>query len=595
MLDYFNPDLICDTVNFINTTVDYARTDGTKDCEREAECSLGFNATDNDLSQSHSFSATGNNLMNTAQEHSHGFTFSATDYDLSNNMNNAASVLDSMNCEDSTTFSADNDTDTTVLVDSFSQVDMDNTAQLGEPNAIPPNVTPPEHPTVTNSDQLSVFYTNADSLPNKLSELHQLINTMNCKPHIIAIVEVKPKNCRYQLTEAELQLPGYNTYTHNLDTKVGRGILIYVQHPLQASVCEADHTGSEQLWLSINLQNTDTLLFGCIYRSPASTVVNDNHLYASITSMCNRNHSHQLICGDFNTPGVDWDTWTAHGETAHVLVEALRDSYLYQHVTEPTRLRGTDNPSLLDLVLTNEELMISEISYLSPIGNSDHVVVTFQYHCYITPNRDKVLRYQFHKGNYYRMRRDLEQDWDVMFEDYQDDPDQQLRIVTEILHKSQEVNIPKRDVTKAATTRRTPLDAIIRHEIRRKHRLWERFMADRSEEKRLAYARQRNRVRKLTRTAKKQYESNLAEQAKENPKRFWRYAKSKLKTKEGVADLEETLADGTQTKSTTNEEKASTLSDYFSSVYTTYQRRRHLTSQALSAMERLPQRRSTSA
>ena len=33
-------------------------------------------------------------------------------------------------------------------------------------------------------------------------------------------------------------------------------------------------------------------------------------------------------------------------------LEALRDCFMYQHVTQPTRVRGEDEPSLLDLVLT---------------------------------------------------------------------------------------------------------------------------------------------------------------------------------------------------------------------------------------------------
>lgn len=68
----------------------------------------------------------------------------------------------------------------------------------------------------------------------------------------------------------------------------------------------------------------------------------------------------------------------------------------------------------------------------------------------------------------------------------------------------------------------------------------------------------------MTRNTKKQYEAELARQAKDNPKKLWRYAKSKLKTKEGVANLVQTLEDGTEISSTTE-----VLSHYFSSEYTT--------------------------
>ena len=56
--------------------------------------------------------------------------------------------------------------------------------------------------------------------------------------------------------------------------------------------------------------------------------------------------------------------------------------FLFQHVTEPTRYRSCDTPSLLDLVFTNELDMISNISYFPPLGNSDHVCIVFDMVCY---------------------------------------------------------------------------------------------------------------------------------------------------------------------------------------------------------------------
>ena len=392
---------------------------------------------------------------------------------------------------------------------------------------------------------------------------------MDERPHIIAIAEIKPKNCRYTLTEAELQLDGYTLHSCNLETDQRRGVVVYIDNSLQATQVGTDTAGDEQLWLSIRLWNHDLLLFGCIYRSPGSTEENYTQLYTSIINMCDETrYTHQLICGDFNCGEVNWATGTAQGAKAQALLDMTRESYLYQHVDRPTRVRGTDNPSLLDLVLTNEEYMVTNIEHLAPLGMSDHSVLIFNYTCYTTIPSTRVLRHQYHRGNYQAMRSDLDVDWDEMFDQCPDDPNQQLKIFTDILKTSQEKHIPKRDVTKAATTRRTPLDAKIRTEIRRKHRLWERFMRDRSDEKRLAYTRQRNRVRKLSRQAKKTFERSLAEEVKSNPKKFWRYTKSKLKTKEGVAELVHTRDDGTSVEATTDEDKAGLLADYFSSVFT---------------------------
>jgi hypothetical protein len=55
-----------------------------------------------------------------------------------------------------------------------------------------------------------------------------------------------------------------------------------------------------------------------------------------------------------------------------ISVESIRDSYLFQHVMENTRMRENCEPSTLDLILTNDENMIEELNYTSPLGNSSN-------------------------------------------------------------------------------------------------------------------------------------------------------------------------------------------------------------------------------
>ena len=78
-------------------------------------------------------------------------------------------------------------------------------------------------------------------------------------------------------------------------------------------------------------------------------------------------------------------------------IEAVRDSFLHQHVEKPTRRRGNDDPSLLDLIFTDESMQVSEIVHHAPLGKSDHSVITFDFHCYLdfTTQKDK---YSLNKG-----------------------------------------------------------------------------------------------------------------------------------------------------------------------------------------------------
>ena len=61
------------------------------------------------------------------------------------------------------------------------------------------------------------------------------------------------------------------------------------------------------------------------------------------------------------------------------LIEMMRDCYLQQIIMESTRARGSNIPSLLDLVFYYNEDQICKLEYLSPLGKSDHCILNFVY------------------------------------------------------------------------------------------------------------------------------------------------------------------------------------------------------------------------
>ena len=98
-----------------------------------------------------------------------------------------------------------------------------------------------------------------------------------------------------------------------------------------------------------------------------------------------------------------------HGENSKEIrfIEAVRDCFLFQHIEESTRTRGNEDPSLIDLLLTNEEMQVSNAVHHSPLGKSDHSVITFNYHCYLDFSKPKIC-YNYHKADYDGMNSELE-------------------------------------------------------------------------------------------------------------------------------------------------------------------------------------------
>ena len=98
----------------------------------------------------------------------------------------------------------------------------------------------------------------------------------------------------------------------------------------------------------------------------------------------------------------------------------------------------------------------------------------------------------------------------------------------------------------------------------KKQKLWKKYQASPNEYDRKNYISAKNGLRKLTRTLRRDFETKLARNAKKEPKQFWCYMRSRLKTRQKMPAL--TKSDGA--KAVTPKEKADLLNEFFSSVFT---------------------------
>ena len=69
--------------------------------------------------------------------------------------------------------------------------------------------------------------------------------------------------------------------------------------------------------------------------------------------------------------------WSPHtlkiDHPAFKFLETVREAYLYQHVEEPTRIQGGQEPNILNLILRYKEAMVNNIPVKEPLGRSVHV------------------------------------------------------------------------------------------------------------------------------------------------------------------------------------------------------------------------------
>jgi len=428
-------------------------------------------------------------------------------------------------------------------------------------------------------DKLDILYTNADGLINKRQELRVLINSLQDKPDLIAITEIKPKNMLGVIQPSEFNLDGYNVFCQGLDDNDSRGLLVYVASYLEATLVDVPDAFNESLFLMLkSARTTDRLLFGNIYRSPNSTLLNDINLYELIDYVAEKFKIPKIVVGDFNFSNIHWYPDHGSGACANcsslndnemAFVSSLREHLLMQHVVNPTRQRGSDTPHILDLVITSEDF-ISEIEHLSPLGMSDHCILNFtcQQHFTQYKNQHKL---RLDRGDYKQLREFLNINWDVLLKVSENSVDDLWEKFKVIMHDGIKQLIPtSRGNGKSGNAKKNfqPFSANLKSLINRKHRLWNRWIASRNVAVYKDYKVIRNKVKSEMAKLLKQEQEKISIDCKKNPKLFWQYINRKNKSKTNVGDLKWHNSCGNEMSAQDDKEKAAALQEFFSSVYT---------------------------
>ena len=369
------------------------------------------------------------------------------------------------------------------------------------------------------------------------------------------------KNCRFFPTIPELSIPGYNTFSSGNNS--GRGICIYIKDNINAAEVLLDQDFAEQLSVEIKLRKGDSLLISTIYRSPNSSDLNNIELSNILQTINDHHSSHKLIVGDFNFPAINWSTMSTNDPAAQRFLNCVNGQYWTQHINQATIQCGADRTSLLDLIFTNEEGMVDQIKFNSPLGKSDHLLIGFKFNCYLERINQSFHKYYYNKGDYQLLRQKLAIDWHHLLDPHMDNVDEQWKIFREVYDEAHSTCIPHKQIKLKQSPWQVPMDEAVVKKIKQKNRSWTRYMETRSQEKLQEYKRFRNQTRNLVRRAKKNFEKDVATTVKKSPKKFWKYVNNRTKVKSTIPDL--VTENGT---ATTDKVKADYLNNFFSSVFT---------------------------
>ena len=409
-----------------------------------------------------------------------------------------------------------------------------------------------------NVNVYKILYTNADGLLNKLDELKCL--TEEKKPDIIAITEYFPKQYT-DITMSEIAIPGYDQFT-NENPK--RGVIVYAKSHLNAKEITDinEENFQECVWISIINKDKKSTLIGCIYKSPNTTAENEEKLFTLIKSKKIEKYDKVCIVGDFNYPNASWNM-PCSGTKENKLIDSINDAFLNQMVQKPTRRRNQQKPSLLDLILVNDDDMISDITHHSPIGRSDHDVLIFELYIPKESNiKPTTMSYQLKRGDYKKMRQESKDfNWKVMNDL---NTNKSWILFKNKLHELMNNHIPKKQIGNGIRTKPAWMSNRVLKKIRKKYHAYKRYQLTDEWEDYMTYLKLLDISNKETTDAKKDHEKKIAQNCKKDSKKFWKYVRSKTKGKTGISPLSK--SDGSL--AITDLDKANTLNKFFASVFT---------------------------
>ena len=363
-----------------------------------------------------------------------------------------------------------------------------------------------------------------------------------------------------------MALSGYDLYSNDLGNSP-RGIIVYVNKNIKSKQLFSNNKALEHLIIDIEINHVH-LVVTTVYRSPSSTDENNDAINNLISEVSSQHVGNNLIIGDFNYH-INWsthDTNTTNDGVSQKFFDTIQKNFLTQHVHNPTRCRGSNEPSILDLVFTDGDFL-NTIDYLSPLGKSDHSVLLIRCDVNLS-NKTCGEQFNYSKGDYDSLCKFMNIDWTQTLSQCAD-VEEMWSLFKDHLMDGVDKHIPK--ISKFYDWRKPswkqPLSADIREKIKNKHMLWKQYLVTRNVEFLRKYKKLRNQIRKITRSLHRVEQNEVARSAKTNPKKFWAYVKNKTSIKSTIGDIK-TRIDDKEIILSNDLDKASAFSSYFSSVFT---------------------------
>lgn len=390
---------------------------------------------------------------------------------------------------------------------------------------------------------LNALLFNARSIRNKFQEFVAVLTVE--KPDIVAITETWVHTSRRDF-EGEFHVPGYLMYHRDRSDREGGGVMLYIKESLK--VCNTITSPNYEV-LGVDL-DIDEVVYRVllVYRPPHQSIEGERQLYQEIEALLEDRVC--ILVGDFNS-NVDWETRESP-LAGSPLLEFVNDNFLTQWVREPTR-----GENILDLVLTTEDDIVCDLRVGEELASSDHKMIRFVLKVPDTATGvDRPEKLDFRRADFSGLRsalRDLKIDEAA-------DVEASWSFFKVTFMQKQAAFVPIKSV-RGSSRKPKWLSHELERDIRRKKTVYQRAKESGNFGE---YNQLKRSIKTKIRSAKRKEELRIASLCKKNPKEFFSYVNSRKPISRRIGPLESDNG----ILSSSDEENATLLNEYFSSVFT---------------------------
>ena len=424
-----------------------------------------------------------------------------------------------------------------------------------------------------NDQNLSLYYTNAGSLTNKISELAVI-----SKDPTIGILCACETHFTSDLLDAELAIPNFELFREDRASgKKGGGSAIYVRKDFHAEKLDW-FQDTDTIALKIKLASIELYVI-CMYRSTAFKTIEENEKLLSqiscIPTDCDKNI---VVVGDLNLPDVDWcrgiviSPENSIDKKINMQCEFLDTFiakgfkwYIEDKITRIRKVEDNLQQSTLDQVLATNENLVNSVDVRAAIGKSDHVSLIVELNVHV--NIDFINN---KSKNWYKVDSEFVNSHATNINwGYTGNCNSVDDMWNELLHKMLSISdkIPETTIKtnkKGDILEKLPWDSskLVRKR-KEKDQTWKAFDDNPNMVNFQTALYKQDQYASVELQAKLKYEKKIVSALKRNSKPYFRYLKSKNKIRKTVNELEN--KGGQRTK--TPIETAETLLEFFQSVF----------------------------